>query len=69
MEINLEQAHKKRFWYLLGVLSKFFDEQHRPFNFIGEYPPGTAHYIMPRGNPTRFYQNLHMYDSQIVMYD
>ena len=67
--MNLGQAHKTRFWYLLGVLSKFFDEQHRPFNFIGEYPPGTAHYIIPRGNPTGIYQNLHQYDSQIVMYD
>ena len=63
------QAHLTRFWYLLRVFFKFFDEQLRHFNFIVEYPPGTVHYIMPRGNPTRFYQNLHRYDSQIVMYD
>ena len=67
--MNVGQAHKTRFWYLLGVFSKFFDEQHHHFNFIGEYPQGTVHYIMPKGNPTRLYQNLHVYDSQIVMYD
>ena len=37
--MNLGQAHKTRFWYLLGVFSKFFDEQPRQLNFIGEYPP------------------------------
>ena len=29
--MNLGHAHKTRFWYLLGVLSKFSNEHPRPF--------------------------------------
>ena len=32
-------AHKTRFWYLLGVLSKFSDEHPRPF-YRKVPPPG-----------------------------
>ena len=38
MEINLGHAHKIRFWYLLGVFSKFPDEHPRgvpPGGFVG----------------------------------
>ena len=35
VEMNLVHAHKTRFWYLLGVFSKF-----SPVTFIGECPPG-----------------------------
>ena len=38
VEMNLGQAHKKRFWYLLGVLSKFSDEHPRHF-YRGVPPP------------------------------
>ena len=37
VEMNLGQAHKTRFWYLLGVFSKF--PTSTPVTFIGEYPP------------------------------
>ena len=36
--MNLGHAHKTRFWYLLGVLSKFSDE--RPRHFYRGVPPG-----------------------------
>ena len=36
--MNLGHAHKRRFWYLLGVLTKFSDEH--SVTFIREYPPG-----------------------------
>ena len=36
--MNLGHAHKTRFWYLLGVFSKFSAEQ--PCHFYGQYPPG-----------------------------
>ena len=29
--MNLGHAHETRFWYLLGVLSKFSDQHLRPF--------------------------------------
>ena len=29
--MNLGHAHKTKFWYLLGVLSKFSDKHPRPF--------------------------------------
>ena len=35
VEMNLRHANKTRFWYLLGVFSKFSDEH--PVTFIGEY--------------------------------
>ena len=38
VEVNLGHAHKTRFWYLLGVFSKFSAEQ--PRHFYGQYPPG-----------------------------
>ena len=38
MEINLGHAHKIRFWYLLGVFSKFPDK-HPPHIYRG-VPPG-----------------------------
>ena len=38
MEINLAHSHKIRFWYLLGVFSKFPDE-HPPHIYRG-VPPG-----------------------------
>ena len=38
VEKNLGHAHKTRFWYLLGVLTKFSDEH--PVTFIGEYHQG-----------------------------
>ena len=37
--MNLGHTHKTKFWYLLGLFSKFSDEH--PCHFIGEYPPGT----------------------------
>lgn len=37
VEINLGHAHKTKFWYLLGVFSKFSDEH--PVTFIEEYHP------------------------------
>ena len=37
VEMNLGHAHKTKFWYLLGVFSKFSDEH--PVTFIEEYPP------------------------------
>ena len=36
--MNLGPAQKTRFWYLLRVFKKFFDEH--PVTFTGEYPPG-----------------------------
>ena len=42
--MNLGHAHKTRFWYLLGVLSKFCDERLRVF-YRGVPSPPT-----PRGN-------------------
>ena len=39
VEMNLGHTHKTRFWYLLGVFSKFYDE-HTPVTFIEENPPG-----------------------------
>ena len=38
MEINLGHAHEIRFWYLLGVFSKFPDE--RPPHIYRGVPPG-----------------------------
>lgn len=38
MEINLGHVHKIRFWYLLGVFSKFPDE--RPPHIDRGVPPG-----------------------------
>ena len=38
VEMNLGHTHKTRFWYLLGVFSKFCDE-HTPVTFIEENPP------------------------------
>ena len=38
VEMDLGHAHKKRFWYLLGVLSKFSDEHPRHF-YRGVPPP------------------------------
>ena len=37
MEMNLGHAHKTRFWYLLGVFSKFSDGHFR--HFYGEVSP------------------------------
>ena len=31
LEMNLEHAHKTRFWYLLGVFLKYSDEHPRYF--------------------------------------
>ena len=38
VEMNLGHAHKTKFWYLLGVFSKFSVDEH-PVTFIEEYPP------------------------------
>ena len=40
--MNLGHAHKTRFWYLLGVLSKFCDERPRLFyrGVPSPHPPG-----------------------------
>ena len=40
VEMNLEHAHKTRFWYLLGVMSKFSNENPRPFYRRVSLPPG-----------------------------
>ena len=37
--MNLGHAHKPRFWYLLGVLSKFSNEHPRPFYRRVPLPP------------------------------
>ena len=41
VEVNLGHAHKTRFWYLLGVFSKFSAEQ--PRHFYGQYSPASSH--------------------------
>ena len=38
VKMNLGHAHKTRFWYLLGLLSKFSDKHPRHFH-RGEPPP------------------------------
>ena len=45
MEISLGHAHKTRFWYLLGGLSKFSDEH--PRHFYRGVPEHQIRFVYP----------------------
>ena len=46
VEMNLGHAHKTRFLYLLGLLSKFSDEHPRPLYRRVALPPGSKSTVL-----------------------
>jgi len=59
--MNLGHAHKTRFWYLLGVFSKFADEH--PHHFYRRVPPAPP----PPGSSYKIISNTRLKLNMINM--